>query len=175
MAIFIKTFRKNILIKASTFSVEHCHNCIDQETRMIGHHQYGAILWDSDSLYGWVLDPTDREQILINAVNVLPTIPRKIVVLFTLAEMQRYEIALYLNLSISTVRLLVYQSGLQIRRYLNQQNAISNYDNIFDLIFVNWPWIEYAEIKQFRTKLIIWIRPQIEIVHSLKEYCYAKN
>jgi hypothetical protein len=52
---------------------------------MIGHHRYRAILWDSDNYYGWVLDPTDREQILINAVNALGTIPRKIVVLFTLA------------------------------------------------------------------------------------------
>ena len=113
-----------------------------------------AIRWDETTIYGFVIDPTEYECRLAEAVNDLPTICRKTVILFAFESISREEIAVILQTSLAAVRFLIHRSGLLMREGLAEYGKQNVADLKLSRLFSNWPYREYAELIKLRKSLM---------------------
>jgi DNA-directed RNA polymerase specialized sigma24 family protein len=115
---------------------------------------HAAICWDNKTMYGFVVEPTEYERRLVGAVNKLPAICRKTVILFAFEGVAREEIASILHTSVTAVRFFIESSGLLLRRNLADEIKQNSRNFTLNGIFANWPWMEYAELVKLRKNLV---------------------
>jgi len=113
-----------------------------------------AICWDKKNIYAFVLEPTEYQYHLVRAVNNLPVIFRKTIILFAFEQIEREKIASILKVSINAVRFLIDISGLLLRIYIADWIRLHSNDPKLNEIFANWPWLEYAELAKLRRNLV---------------------
>jgi hypothetical protein len=116
--------------------------------------QHAAIQWNDSAIYGFFIKPTAYERCLVDAINSLPPICRKTVILFVFERITREHIAAILQISPPAVRFLIHRSGLLIRKYLVDHGRQSIPDVILDRIFANWPYREYAQLVRLQKNII---------------------
>ena len=112
-----------------------------------------AVCWDHTRIYAIVLRPTEYQSRLVNAVNSLPPIYRKIIILLAFEQVTREDIAAILEISVNSVRFLINISGLLLRVYLADRFR-NHSDNTLNEVFPNWPWLEYAELAKLRRNML---------------------
>jgi hypothetical protein len=114
------------------------------------------VLWDDDSVYGFVEEPTERQNDLINAVNQLPPVCRKVAILYAFERMQREEIAATMTLSLATTRFLIHRSGLLLHQYLAQKEKqdLLVRQNALNTTLSDWPYLEYAQLVELRKDMM---------------------
>jgi hypothetical protein len=111
-----------------------------------------TINWDNKLIYAFIHEPTEYERKLIEAVNSLPCICRKTIILFAFEQIEREDIAAILKTSIVNVQALINLSGLLLR--ISFPNLAKNQSSHkLNRIFSNWPWLEYAELAKLRNIL----------------------
>jgi hypothetical protein len=114
------------------------------------------VWWDYNNVYGFVVNPAENQKHLINAVNKLPCICRKVMILYAFEGMQREEIATAINLSLAAIRFLIHRSGLLLHEYLKnkekQDLVIRN--NALKASFSDWPYMEYAQLIELRKEIM---------------------
>jgi DNA-directed RNA polymerase specialized sigma24 family protein len=113
-----------------------------------------AIQWDDNAIYGFVVKSTEYDCCLVDAVNSLPPICRKTVILFAFERIPREVIAAILQTSLTAVRFLIYRSGLLMREYLTDHGKQSAHDVILNRIFANWPYREYAQLLKLQKNMV---------------------
>jgi DNA-directed RNA polymerase specialized sigma24 family protein len=119
------------------------------------NEQYrAAIQWDDNAIYGFVFKSTEYDCCLVDAVNSLPPICRKTVILFAFERIPREVIAAMLQVSLSTVRFLIHHGGILIREYLEDQRKHTTIDFTLNRLFAGWPYLEYAELVKLRKSLV---------------------
>lgn len=119
------------------------------------------VRWDDKTIYSFVLEPTEFQKKLLNAVNKLPIICKKVVILYAFEGMHRDEIAEMMKTSLSTVRLLICRSGFLLHGHLTNefdQNGNSDLrDSELDVLS-DWPYLEYASLVELRKNMCFWSR-----------------
>ena len=119
------------------------------------NEQYrAAIQWNDSAIYGFIVEPTEYERCLVDAINSLPLICRKAVILFVFERFPKEQIAATLQTSLTAVRSLIHCSGLLVRKYLADHGRRSIPDLILNRIFANWPYREYAQLIRLRKNVI---------------------
>jgi hypothetical protein len=135
---------------------------VNTKTRNITckHEQYcAAIHWNNSAIYGFFINPTAYERCLVDAINSLPPICRKTVILFVFERIPRKHIAAILHMSLPAVRFLIHRSGLLLREYLSGHGRNSTPDLILNRIFADWPYSEYAQLVRLRKSIVFLKRP----------------
>lgn len=112
-----------------------------------------AIQWEDDLIYCLVVKPTEYERCLVEAVNSLPTICRKTVILFTLEQLTRESIATLLEMSFKGVCFLIHRAGLLMREYLNSHGHPSVPSATLDMFFKGWPYLELGQLVKLRQRI----------------------
>jgi hypothetical protein len=113
-----------------------------------------AIHWNDSAIYGFVVKPTEHEHCLVDAVNSLPFICRKTVILFIFEQKTREHIAALLQTSLPAVCFLIHRSGLLLREYLTDHGQQSTPNPILNKLFANWPYREYAQLVKIRKNIL---------------------
>lgn len=118
--------------------------------------QHAAILWDDKTIYGFVVEPTEYQKKLLNAVNKLPITFRKVVILYAFEGMQRRKIASIMRTSLASIRFLIYQSGVLLQENLTDAVKQDVTMRIFGLngMFSGWPYVEYAGLVELRKNVV---------------------
>jgi hypothetical protein len=115
------------------------------------------IWWDDKTIYGFIVEPTKSQKKLLNAVNKLPIIYRRVLILYAFEGMQRQQIAALMQESISTIRSLIHQSGLLVHDYVRSK-AKGKCLPLQKCVMSNWPYMEYAKLVELRREMILWSR-----------------
>jgi hypothetical protein len=142
--------------------VEKLHICMNKKAaNMICENEQhrAAIQWNNRAIYGFIVEPTEYERCLVDAVNSLPLICRKTVILFAFKRMPREHIAAILQTSLPAVRFLIHRGGLLMRKYFTDHGKQSTLDVILNRIFTNWPYREYAQLVKLRKNVIFLKQP----------------
>jgi DNA-directed RNA polymerase specialized sigma24 family protein len=113
----------------------------------------GLVLWDDKNIYGFVIEPTKDQKKLLNAVNKLPIICRKIVILYAFKGMQRQEIAAMMAMSPAAIRFLIHRSGLLLQEYLSENNHSRDFG--LKTVFSDWPYMEYAKLAEMQKNMVL--------------------
>jgi hypothetical protein len=118
--------------------------------------QYAMICWDDKTIYGFIAEPTECQKKLLNAVNKLPNVCRKVVILYAFEGMQRQKIAGVMGISLSAIRFLIHRSGQLLKQYLGGQAERGLKDGRLSMIFSDWPYVEYAKLVELRKNVDFW-------------------
>ena len=113
-----------------------------------------AVCWDHTRIYAIVMRPTEYQSRLVNAVNSLPPIYRKIIILLAFEQVTREDIAAILEISVNSVRFLINISGLLLRICLADRFRNHSENLTLNDVFPNWPWLEYAELAKLRRNML---------------------
>jgi DNA-directed RNA polymerase specialized sigma24 family protein len=118
--------------------------------------QHAPICWDDKIIYGFVAEPTENQKKLISAVNKLPIICRKVVILYAFEGLQREEIAGIMKTSLAAVRFIVHRSGLLLQEYLENKDKKDSIfrDHGLKKVFSDWPCLEYARLVELRKDMV---------------------
>jgi hypothetical protein len=113
------------------------------------------VWWDDNSVYGFIMEPTEAQKNLITAINKLPHVCRKVAILYAFERIQREEIAATMKLSLAATRFLIHRSGLLLHEHLAnkakqflliRQNALQTTSD--------WPYTEYAQLVELRKDMM---------------------
>jgi DNA-directed RNA polymerase specialized sigma24 family protein len=115
-----------------------------------------AVQWDDKTVYGFVIEPSENQKKLISAVNKLPIICRKVMILYALGGVQRQEIAAILKISLAATRFLIHRSGLLLQEYLVNQEKQDSFirNNSLKEKFSDWPYTEYSKLVELRKNIV---------------------
>lgn len=111
--------------------------------------------WDGEIIYACIISPTHYECLVVEAVNNLPPLCRKAVILFACELIPKKDVATILQLSLMTVRFLIHRSGLMIREYLEDHGKHNTADAVLKEAFAGWPYREYTELVKLRKNLVV--------------------
>jgi DNA-directed RNA polymerase specialized sigma24 family protein len=113
------------------------------------------IWWDNTTLYAVLAEPTDNQRKLADAVNNLPDVCKKVVILFAFECIARDRIAEKMAISLTSLRFLIHRSGLLIHEYLIEQEKQHWQSKRLNREFSGWPCIEYASLVELRKDLVL--------------------
>ena len=119
--------------------------CVNKQYR-------AAIQWDDIAIYGFVVEPTEYELCLVDAINSLPVTCRQMVIMFACDTLWRETIAKILGMPLKEVQDIIRCNGLEIRRYLAEHGHPSVINKKLDKCFKGWPYSEYGDIVMLRKR-----------------------
>ena len=115
------------------------------------------VWWDDNSIYGFVVEPTESQNNLITAVNKLPHVCRKVTILYAFKGMQREDIAATMKLSLAATRFIIHRSGLLLHKYLahRAKQDLLVRQNFLNATLSDWPYMEYAQLVELRKDIMV--------------------
>lgn len=121
------------------------------------------VRWDDKTIFSLVVEPTEYEKKLLNAVNKLPIVCRRVLILYAFGGMQRQEIAAIMETSLAAIRFLIHRSGLLLQEHLSDskdssKQGVALRDFRLSEVFLDWPYREYAKLVELRKNMVFWSR-----------------